>query len=90
MLQYFRRCESQGIEFVPLVVDTFGGWHEASIAAIKRLGKQVGRAVGKEESEAVSQLRQRLAVMLAKDNASMITARAPTVTPADIDGDADE
>ena len=82
----------QDIVFLPLVVDTFGfgGWHDAALAAATKLGKQVGRAVGKAKSEAVKQLRQRLAVTLVWDNTSMIIARASMVVPAHIDGDLDE
>ena len=45
-----------------------------ALAAITKFGKQVGRAVGKVESEAVRQLKQRLAVTLVRDNTSMIIA----------------
>ena len=90
MRNYHDRCEAEGIVFLPFVVDTFGGWQEAALMAIKKLGRQVGRAVGKPEADAVRQLRQRLAVVLARDNASMICARAPTCPTADVDGDVDD
>ena len=48
------------------------------------------RAVGIPEGDAVRMLRQRLAVLLHRDNSAMISARAPTNPPANIDGDMDE
>ena len=48
MRTYHNRCETEGIVFLPLVVDTFGGWHEKALAAISKLGKQVARAVEME------------------------------------------
>ena len=30
------RCKAEGIVFIPLVVDTFGGWHKDSLEVITR------------------------------------------------------
>ena len=31
MGKYSERCEAEGIVFIPLVVDRFGGWHKDSL-----------------------------------------------------------
>ena len=65
------RCEAVGIVFIPLVVDTFGGWHKDSLEVITKLGRQVSRQTGREEDEIVRQLRQRVAILLVRDNVNM-------------------
>ena len=90
MARYGERCDQEGIVFVPLAVDTFGGWHPAALEVLIKLGKQVARQTGKEEEVAVRQLRQRVSVLLTRDNMAMMGSRTPTVTPATIDGDIDQ
>ena len=87
--KYGARCDAEGISFLPLAVDTFGGWHSRSLDALVKLGRQVARQVGKDEEEVVRQLRQRLSVLLVRDNVAMMGSRTPTITPAEIDGDVD-
>ncbi len=86
---YFDKCHEQGIHFVPLVVEALGGWHAQSAAALTKLGRQLARQTGREEEEAVRQLRQRLGVMLMKGNAALILSRTPTFALAEVDGDLD-
>ena len=71
MGKYSDRCEAEGIEFIPLIVDTFGGWHKESLEVVSKLGRQVSRQTGKEEEEIVRQLRQRVAIQLVRDNVNM-------------------
>ena len=52
--------------------------------------KRPGRQVGREEEEAVRQLRQRLGVLLMRDNVAMLASRAPNLPPAEVDGDNDD
>ena len=51
MGKYSDRCEAEGIEFIPLIVDTFGGWHKESLEVVSKLGRQVSRQTWKEEEE---------------------------------------
>ena len=67
MGKYSDRCEAEGIEFIPLIVDTFGGWHKESLEVVSKLGRQVSRQTGKEEEEIVRQLRQRVAILLVRN-----------------------
>jgi hypothetical protein len=59
-------------------VDTLGGWHPSALSIITRLGCQVASNVGKEGQEVMRHLRQRLAVLLVRDNVAMLCARTPT------------
>ena len=68
---------------------TFGGWHGAALDTLSKLGRQVARQVGKEEEEMIRHLRQRLSVILTRDNVAMLGSRSPTVCHASIDRDQD-
>ena len=87
--KYSARCEAEGLVFVPVIVDTFGGWHRDSLEAITRLGRQVARQTGKEEDETVRQLRQRVAILLVRDNVAMFDSRSPSFPQSVIDADVD-
>ena len=88
--KYEERCAAEGITFLPLAVNTLGGWHPAALDTTNRLGRQVARNVGREDQEVVRHLRQRLAVLLVRDNVAMLYARTPTYQSPEIDGDADQ
>ena len=85
MAKYDDRCAAESICFIPLAVDTFGGWHGAALDVIVKHGGQLARHLGKEEEEVTRQLRQRLT----RDNMAMLVSRTPTLPPASIDGDFD-
>ena len=70
MRKYEDRCAAEGLSFLPLAVDSYGGWHPRSLEALTKLGRQVARVVGKREDEAVMQLRQRAAVLHVRDTAA--------------------
>ena len=71
MAKYDDRCAPEGIAFVRMAVDTFGGWHGAALDVLQKLGRQVARQVGKEE-DGVRQLWQRVTVLLTRDNVAML------------------
>ena len=68
MRKYRERCSTEGLEFVALAVDTFGGWHPAALVMLSKLGRQVTRAIWREEGETVQHLHQRLSIVLVRDN----------------------
>ena len=68
-------------------VDTLGGWHPSVLGFLARLGRQVASNVGKEGQDVVRHLRQRLAVLLVRDNVAMLSARTPSFAPPEVDGD---
>ena len=89
MGKYSERCEAKGIVIIPLIVDTFVRWHKDSLEVVSKLGRQVSRQTGKEEEEIVRQLRQRVAILLVRDNVNMFDSRTPSFPQAVIDADVD-
>ena len=87
--KYEARCSAEAISFLPLAVDTFGGWHKVGLKTITRLGRQLARNLGKDEDEVVRHLRQRLGVLIARDNAAMMASRHPTFATPEVDNDPD-
>ena len=49
----------------------------------------LARNLGKDEDEVVRHLRQRLGVLIVRDNAAMMASRHPTFAPPEVDGDPD-
>ena len=80
---------AEGISFVPMAVETFGGWHGAALDVLQKLGRQVARQVGKEEEDCVRQLRQRVSVLLTRDNVAMLGSRSLDIPASTVDGDVD-
>ena len=72
---HFDHCRAQGIAFIPLVVETFGGWDGDAVKYLKDMAKQCARRWGKNYAEEVKQFFQRLSVTLQRGNASLIVER---------------
>ena len=70
-------CHDQGIVFLPLAVESLGGWHKAAIAEVKKLGSALARHSGEDESITISHLFQQLSIALMKGNASLLNNRNP-------------
>ena len=85
--KYHERCNREGIEFSAMAVDTFGGWHPEALKILSKLGRQLARVSGREEDETVRHLRQRLSVVLVRDNMAMLLTRAPALPGSDILGE---
>ena len=79
-------CWRQGIAFLPLAVESFGGWHVAAEAEVRKLGAALARQTGQEESEALNHLWGRLGVLLLRGNAAILGNRVPTFPGPTIDG----
>ena len=43
-------CRRQGIAFLPLIAETFGGWHAGAEREVKKLGAALARHTGQEEA----------------------------------------
>ena len=69
-----------------MVVETLGGWQEAAVVQLKKVGAASARQTGEEETERVRHLYQRLAILLVKGNASLFLNRLPTHPSPMIDG----
>ena len=79
-------CRRQGIAFLPIVAETFGGWHPEAGRQVKKLGTALARHTGQEEGEAVSHLWSRMGILLQRGNAAILGNRIPTQPGAYIDG----
>ena len=57
-------CQAVGVVFVPLVMETLGGWCNEAIRTIRRIGRQQGQRLGIPPAESTRHLFQRLAISL--------------------------
>merc|ERR1712012_943341 len=46
-------CQREGVIFLPMVTESFGGWHEVAVTEVERLGAALARQSGQNEDEAV-------------------------------------
>ena len=53
-------CQAAGVAFVPLVVETLGGWSQEAVLHISKIGRLVGQRLGTNAAEAVRHLFQTL------------------------------
>ena len=49
--KYSERCEAEGIVFIPLVVDRFGGWYKDAVEVITQAGEAHGEGGGGYNNE---------------------------------------
>ena len=49
-------CRRQGIAFLPLAAESFGGWHSAAEREVRKLAGALSRHTGQEEEEAARRL----------------------------------
>ena len=86
MTKHGEACRREGMVFIPLVVETLGGWEEQADVQIKRLGAALARQTGQEESDKIRHVFQSLAVRLAKGNAALFLNRTPSFPNPEVDG----
>jgi hypothetical protein len=84
---YLQACEREGISFIPLPVETLGGWHKKAVEQFRKLARAQARSTGKEEDDAIRHLFQRLGVLLVKGNAALLLNRIPSFPLPELDGD---
>ena len=85
--KYGDPCDQEGVTFCPFVLDTFGAWDERAVHETKRLGQALARSSGQPDSEVVSHLFQRLAVLLMRGSAILLINRIPNPVNPCINGD---
>ena len=73
MREVGEQCRRKGMVFIPLALESLGGWHQAPVGEVKKLGSALARYTGQEEGLAVSRLFQRLAILLQKRNMALIS-----------------
>ena len=64
-------CRSVGVSFIPLVVESLGGWSEEAVDTISSIGRLLGQRLGIPPSESVRHLFQRCAISLWRGNAPL-------------------
>ena len=79
-------CRAEGIVFLPLAVETFGGWHKVAEQQVKKLAWALARHNGQEEGEAIGHIWSRLGVLLQRGNAAMMANRIPSFPAPATDG----
>ena len=79
-------CQREGVIFLPMVTESFGGWHEVATREVVKLGRALARHTGEEEGEAVRHLWGRLGILLQRGNAAILGNRVPAFPPPHIDG----
>ena len=84
---YLQACEREGLAFIPLPVETLGGWHKKAVEQLKKLARALARSTGKEEEVEIRHLFQRLGILLVKGNAALLLNRIPSFPLPEIDGE---
>ena len=46
MTAHNAQCQAAGVAFVPLVVETLGGWSQEAVLHISKIGRLVGKRLG--------------------------------------------
>ena len=72
--KHFRACKDEGIDFAPLVFDTFGGWTPEVSHVISVISKCAAARSGERCGEVRSQVEQQLSLALTRCTAAMILA----------------
>ena len=78
-------CASVGVSFIPLMVETLGGWSDKASDTIRSIGQLQGQRLGISPADTTTHLFQRLAICLWRGNAAMWIRRMPISTPV-VDG----
>lgn len=74
MTKVGQACRREGIKFVPMPMETLGGWHKVTTMQVKK------------QSDVTRQLYQRMAVILAMENNAMLLNRSPASPSTHHDG----
>jgi hypothetical protein len=78
-------CRDAGIGFIPLAVETIGGWGRAASDFLSSVGRLQSSRLGLDRSETIKHLFQKLSVSLWRGNATMWLSRL-TIPHSSIDG----
>ena len=70
-------CRQQGIAFIPVALESLGGWHEVALAQVRKIGSALGRHSGQDEKEVTAHLISRCSLLLQKGTAALLLNRAP-------------
>ena len=85
--KHHRPCQINGIAFVPLVVETLGGWDIDAVFHLRSIAKMSASRSCPQSEVPIRQLFQRLSILLQRANAGLIASRAPPPPPPHIVGE---
>ena len=71
MAAHAKACRAVGVSFIPLTVESIGGWSDKVADTIKSIGRLLGQRVGFPPAETTAHLFQRLAIALWRGNATV-------------------
>ena len=80
-------CMRQGIAFLPLAVESFGGWNGGAERDVKKINAALARHTGQEEDQACRHSWGRLGILLQRGNAAFLGNRVPIHPPPDVIGE---
>ena len=70
-------CNRQGITFLPVVLESLGGFHRVASREVKKLASALARHTGDEEGGTIRKCFVRLSVLLMKGNAAILCNCVP-------------
>ena len=80
MAAHATSCRAVGVSFIPLAVESLGGWSELAAKSISRIGRLLGQRLGISPSITTRQLFQRCSVSLWRGNAALWLHRFPPIS----------
>ena len=84
--RYATRCTAAGIDFVPLAVDTLGGWEPDALFHLKWIARNTGRRADVDPRTTTRHLLQKLSLLLQRGNAVLLAGRRPPPPPPHVLG----
>ena len=78
MVAHSGACQAAGVTFIPLVVESLGGWREEAIQTIKSIGRLQGQHLGIPPPETTRHLFQRLYRNLPLERECLTVGQAAT------------
>ena len=79
-------CRRERIAFIPLAVETFGGWHEQAIDHLTAIARCTAKKSGAVEAVAIKHFFEKLSIELQRVNSSLILSRQSSFPSPDTDG----
>ena len=73
--KFYEKCASEGIDFIPLAVESLGGWGESALGVFKQIAQRKSYYAFSSFSFEFNQILQQLSVCLQRENAAMILSR---------------
>ena len=78
--------QAEGIEFIPMPIQSPGGMHNTTVQQVKKLGAALALSSGSDQAEQTKFLFQRISLFQTRDSASLILNRNPETISPEVDG----